>query len=495
VATGDPSNPLVVELPDEAATAALAEDVALALACGDVVALSGDLGSGKTTFARALLRALAGDSTLEVPSPTFTLVQAYEVPGFRVSHFDLYRLESQSEIDEIGLVSAIEESAVLVEWPEKVAERLPEDTVWVGFETLGNGRNVTISGSGPLAVRLRRSRSIRAFLNGAGWARAARQRIAGDASTRRFERVRSGSSSAVVMDWPAGSQLASGDRRARYRARDVSAFVAVGSALRAVGVSAPEIYAAEIGTGLLLMEDFGDESFLVAGAPDFDRYAAVVDMLAHIHTKPNPVSLPFDGGMHQLPKFGQRALLAETGNFLDWYAPIVLKRPLKDGAKHEFQQIWSEFADKLSAGERRWMLFDLQSANLFWLASRQGTSRVGVIDFQDMFIGPSAYDVASICLDARVTIPAEMEQALSDRYILARRRSDSAFDEVAFRSDYAICAASRIVKNLGAFARLIYAGKPKYINHITRSREYLARVLAAPVLSPLAVWYESNLAP
>src|SRR5512135_1497738 len=100
---------LTLPLPDEAATAALAEDVAAILAPGDVIALSGGLGAGKTAFARALIRAVADDAALEVPSPTFTLVQTYAGDRLTISHFDLYRLGSADEIGEIGLADAVAE--------------------------------------------------------------------------------------------------------------------------------------------------------------------------------------------------------------------------------------------------------------------------------------------------------------------------------------------------------------------------------------------------
>src|SRR5262245_12447519 len=112
-----PSAPLTIDLPDEAATVALAEDVAARLQPGDLVALSGGLGAGKTTFARALVRAIADDPGLDVPSPTFTLVQTYAAGRLPVAHFDLYRLSGPDEIDEIGLDEALATGAVLVEWP------------------------------------------------------------------------------------------------------------------------------------------------------------------------------------------------------------------------------------------------------------------------------------------------------------------------------------------------------------------------------------------
>ena len=113
-----------IELPDEAATADLAHRLAGWLKPGDVIALRGDLGVGKTSFARALIRALS-DEGREVPSPTFTLVQSYETPAGPIHHFDLYRIQSPGELTEIGWDEALGSGIVLVEWPERAGNFLP----------------------------------------------------------------------------------------------------------------------------------------------------------------------------------------------------------------------------------------------------------------------------------------------------------------------------------------------------------------------------------
>ena len=112
-----------IDLPDEAATAALAARLAPCARAGDVIALRGDLGTGKTTFARAFIHALGGDE--EVPSPTFTLVQIYAVPGATVWHFDLYRLKAPEEVWELGIEEAFLSGIALIEWPERLGPLLP----------------------------------------------------------------------------------------------------------------------------------------------------------------------------------------------------------------------------------------------------------------------------------------------------------------------------------------------------------------------------------
>lgn len=116
-------------LRSEAETKALGARIAASLKPGDVVALEGDLGAGKTMLARAVLNALGYAET--VPSPSFTLVQRYDTPGLSVSHFDLYRIEKEAELEELGLDDALAEGAALIEWPEHAAARLPEDALHV----------------------------------------------------------------------------------------------------------------------------------------------------------------------------------------------------------------------------------------------------------------------------------------------------------------------------------------------------------------------------
>ena len=124
---------ITLALPDLAATARLGAAIAARLRAGDAVLLKGDLGSGKTTLARAILTALGVSEN--VPSPTFTLVQAYETPHLTVSHYDLYRLKRDSELDELGLEEALEQGAALIEWPERAESRMPGDALIAALTT------------------------------------------------------------------------------------------------------------------------------------------------------------------------------------------------------------------------------------------------------------------------------------------------------------------------------------------------------------------------
>lgn len=129
---------LDVSLETEADTAALGARVAAACAPGDVIALHGDLGAGKTTLARSLVRALAGED-VDVPSPTFTLVQTYSAPRLDIWHFDLYRLKDPREARELGLDESAD-GLCLIEWPERLGGALPEGRLDISLSFSGDGR-------------------------------------------------------------------------------------------------------------------------------------------------------------------------------------------------------------------------------------------------------------------------------------------------------------------------------------------------------------------
>ncbi len=152
-----PALPIELTLADEAATMAFAAALAPLLRPGDVVTLSGLIGAGKTTFARALIRTLAGNEALEVPSPTFTLVQPYDETRIPVAHFDLYRLAAGAELDELGFDDAAGGGIALVEWPERAAGRF-DGALSITLTPSGTGRIATLAGGAKWGDRLAKLR-------------------------------------------------------------------------------------------------------------------------------------------------------------------------------------------------------------------------------------------------------------------------------------------------------------------------------------------------
>jgi tRNA threonylcarbamoyl adenosine modification protein YjeE len=144
------------DVPDLAATGRLAGALADLARPGDVIGLSGELGCGKTTFSRAFVARVAGGE-VEVPSPTFNIVLTYATPRAPIWHFDLYRIERDSELDELGLEQAFSEGISLIEWPERLGRRWPEDGLWIAITAPADGgekRHFRMQGGGDWPRRL-----------------------------------------------------------------------------------------------------------------------------------------------------------------------------------------------------------------------------------------------------------------------------------------------------------------------------------------------------
>jgi len=171
----------IIDCADQAATERFAAALALCLRAGDVVALSGPVGAGKSTLARAAIRTALGDMEAEVPSPTFTLVQDYpEARPVPLLHTDFYRLSSADEADELGLEEALEVGAILVEWPNQLPDLLTDPSFEITLEDVGGDqRRLTLMLDPQAAMRLKRSLAINEFLTKHGHTESLRAPLTG----------------------------------------------------------------------------------------------------------------------------------------------------------------------------------------------------------------------------------------------------------------------------------------------------------------------------
>jgi tRNA threonylcarbamoyl adenosine modification protein YjeE len=496
-----------VALANEAATAHLMADLALLIGPGDVIALSGDLGAGKTAAARALIRYLAADDALEVPSPTFTLAQSYELPAFPLIHADLYRINDASELEEIGLSPFPDGTVALIEWPERAPDALPPDRIDIAMShrpALGStARAAEITGHGKTAAVVTRLKALRQFLDNAGYADARRERMPGDASTRSYARLYDDNGSVILMNSPRrpdGPAIYDGRSysAAVHLAEDVKPFVAIDNGLRDHGFSAPAIRHSDIDLGFLITEDFGKEGFVEGEppAPITERYEAATDMLAALHREKLPETLPLAPQLnYEIPVFDIDAWLVEIGLMIEWYLPDR-DIALAPDRREEFFAMWRALLEKPATAPRTWVMRDFHSPNLIWLGERTGILRVGLIDFQDAVLGPAAYDLVSLLQDARIDVPESLELTLLSRYIKARRTTKERFDAASFAELYAIMSAQRNTRLMGTFARLNRRdGKPHYLKHQPRIWTYLTRSLAHPALAGLREWYDVHVPP
>jgi aminoglycoside/choline kinase family phosphotransferase len=275
----------------------------------------------------------------------------------------------------------------------------------------------------------------------------------------------------------------------------VKPFVALAHGLREHGFSAPEIHAADLETGFLILEDLGSDGVVEGDPPEpmGYRYQTAIDALVELHRLVLPDTLPVPPDLtHRIPPYDLDALMIEVELLPDWYLPFR-GAPLTAAAREDYLALWRDALFPALDVRPTWVLRDFHSPNLLWLPERKEFARVGLLDFQDAVMGPPAYDVASLLQDARVDVSEEMEIELLGRYVRARKDADDEFDVPGFVKVYSTLAAQRASKILGIFARLDRRdGKPQYLRHLPRVWNYLQRSLAHPALAALEAWYTVN---
>lgn len=513
IVTNPPGQPLELSGCDEAAVCRIAELLALMVQPGDVIGLSGDLGAGKTTFARAFIRAmLDGDDFVEIPSPTFTLVQIYPTPRMDVAHFDLYRLAEPDELLELGLDHALEHGIALIEWPERAGDLLPharlslhlaDDSQAMADSQNGSLRTIALSGEGAWKQRALRFYALHSVFKASGWDHdgVRTRHFQGDASARRYGRIEGADgASALIMDSPRqpdGPPIKNGlpYSRIAHLAEDVRAFVAVDAVLRRAELRAPEIFATDIDNGLLVLEDLGDCVFKTAlerGHSQEALWRAAMDVLLSLRniSVADPLAVG-QSARHHLHRYDAQAMMCEVELLPDWYWPAVHGTSISKGQRDEFTKCFEEIIVRLQQVEFGWVLRDFHSPNLIWIDEGVETAKVGLIDFQDAVSGPPAYDLVSLLQDARLDVPHDLEQRLLNDYCTHTAAQEPDFDRDAFIRTYAALGAQRNTKILGIFARLAMRdGKSDYLAHIPRIWAYLQHNLEHPDLADLRAWFD-----
>ena len=323
-----------------------------------------------------------------------------------------------------------------------------------------------------------RDESIAAFLAEAGWAAAERRPLAGDASFRRYERLRLDGATGVLMDAPPPHE-------------DVGAFHRTERLLLSLGFSAPRPLAVDEDLGLMLLEDLGERTFTLAlaeGADETALYRLATDLLVELHRRAGADLVT--GGT--LPPYDDRRLLDEAVLLTDWYLPAVCGAAPPAAVRDAYLEAWLSVFPVARRIPDTLVLRDYHVDNLMLLDGRPGVSACGLLDFQDALIGPRSYDLVSLLEDARRDIPGPLAAAMLARYLAAFPD----LDPVAFKASYAVLGAQRNAKIIGIFTRLCRRdGKAGYLKHIPRVWRLLQGNLRAPELAPVKVWFDRHLPP
>ena len=306
------------------------------------------------------------------------------------------------------------------------------------------------------------------FVESAGWSRAAIEPIPGDASFRRYFRLREESGkSAMLMHAPPPEE-------------DPEPFLKVAHWLSDHGMRAPEIYAEDAANGWVLTEDFGDKRMreYVDAHPktELPAYEAAIDALVDLHTKPAGPLPPYDMAVYQ----------REAGLLTEWYAPAMGLTVDEAGYAAAWDEALGPMLERQQSGVT--VLRDYHAENIMLLGDPFDHAPQGLIDFQDALVGHPAYDLVSLLQDARREVSLELEAEMLSRYAKGAGTDDN------FRADYARLGAQRNAKIVGIFTRLYKRdGKPRYLAMIPRVWKAMERDLANPALAPVAAWFDANI--
>jgi len=308
------------------------------------------------------------------------------------------------------------------------------------------------------------------FLEKHGWGGAEILPLAGDASFRRYFRVRRGGETAVLMDAPPPHE-------------DPRPFVSAAEWLLKMGLSAPAMLARDFERGLLLIGDFGDarlrETLDEAPHREAELYTLATDLLVHLHAHP-----PMSG----VRRHGLDEWQSELQLFLDWYCPALDLDVDRGG----FEEAWRDVLAPVAADGLGpvTVLRDYHAENIMLVRGRNGIAHLGLLDFQDAVAGHPAYDLASVLEDARRDVSPEIERAMIDRYVAATGQGAD------YERAYWVLAGQRNTRILGVFTRLWKRdGKPGYRAFQPRMWGLLERDLAYPALAPVRAWFDANVPP
>ena len=329
-----------------------------------------------------------------------------------------------------------------------------------------------------------RDEAIAAFLAAQGYGDTPPVLLAGDASGRKYYRPQGSGDPVVLMDAPPPGE-------------DVRPFMALAGHLIERGFSAPRILAADKGAGFLLLEDLGDDSYnrLITAAAEKEQplYEAAIDLLVALQSGEAPSQLAID---HEetlsLATYDEELLLQEAALFTNWYLP-ALSGERSDALAEEFADLLRPMLQPLFAEREVLVLRDYHADNLMWLAARQGTARVGLLDFQDAGVGHPAYDLVSLLQDARREVPQTLEEAMIGRFLDRQRETGREIDDQAFRRAYALLGVQRNAKIIGIFTRLWKRDrKPAYLAMIPRVWGLLERSLQQGGFTALSAFFDQH---
>jgi aminoglycoside/choline kinase family phosphotransferase len=322
---------------------------------------------------------------------------------------------------------------------------------------------------------------IKNFVSDAGIQNADITLLAGDASFRKYWRVRTLKQTLVLMDAPPAHE-------------DVRPFIQVTDLLKNAGLRVPKILAQDIAQGFLLLEDLGDHLFtlvLQKGLQDeLALYEQACKALIHLqgYSAANPEI------SHSLPPYDDAVYLRELALFGQWFLPEIHGEAQAKKLSGEWQSLWADILAQAGLQQNCMVHRDYHADNLLWLDGAKGMARVGMLDYQDALCGDALYDAVSLLEDARRDVAGDTVQHCKNMLFDALCRSDGSVTKAMLETRYNVLAAQRNCKIIGIFMRLAMRDhKPRYLAYLPRVWQHLHRDLQHEALAPIRQFIEQNI--
>ena len=468
----------------------LAREIARYTFAGDFIRLEGTLGMGKTTFARAFIRALAGDDDLAVPSPTFNLMQVYDETRLPVVHVDAYRMGDGSELEMLDLDSYYENGVTLMEWCSNVEDGLPGyktpkryvmesevgDFLTIELSEIEgavDSRQVTLKANGtwrerfgllPTSImRPQTEEGRNSFLKSQHFEGHITP-LSPDCSFRTYYRVETNGEKRLIMDAPPPVEK-------------VQDFTDMVNFYEEIGLRVPKVYASDVENGYLLLEDLGDQSLRSVCASEAmqEKWLTVAtDIL--IHTANNKKV--------DVWHYSADSMWQEAKRFTDWYLPYVTGHATHIADRESFKKAWYASFEKIKNLPQTTCHYDYHIDNLMYLNPKGEATiqNLAMIDFQDARVGPVCLDVACL-LEDRFPADEALRQKLIDRFLDGINEKVSKEDFIA---GYNLCLLHRYFKIVGLLVRLQERDKRENVmGRMNEAWEMIHKLLHKPACTEI----------
>lgn len=487
-------------LENEAETAQLAQKISAYLFAGDVIRLEGDLGAGKSTFARALIQALGHKGS--VPSPTFTLMQTYEDTRLPIAHLDCYRIEDPAELEALDLHLYLAHAVTVVEWPEKGGEIFSQNrpdaldyhilsmdnagTLTINLKEISpEKREVTFTASPSWVPRLALvekswSRAVTTegrleFLAHHGRTPEKLEKASpGDWSMRSYWRYEHNGKTEILVDSPTPLE-------------DIKSKIQLVEIYNKIGIKVPQIYAADEAKGYIIEEDFGPQRLLpfVEGLPEEEKepwLRAALDFLVDVKTKSTAV---------KMRSYTVEDFFLEAARFVDCTLPAMTGHATPVEEREAFHRAMVPLIQKILAVPQTLTHWDYHADNIMVLnPQKPAVESLGLIDFQDARLGPASYDVASFLKNDRLPIAPQVAEKLLEETM----QKMGIEDKEGFKESCELIALQRTFKILGGLMRLaVRDGRTDLLDLLPRCWCILNEGLIKLEGTELARWAQKNI--